>query len=151
MSSKIRQFAFPNYEKLLDEKDEGGITLDEMNSAILADLAPLIEYHWRAAQLKRHTDPEAEILKKMSVTQQLPSFWCLAVRGGQYVPHHLTYAFRYEEFAFHSGSGKQMSPSVCQQYSLPTEFFELFFFLKRSPYRRVKIRIHGTLLSERGR
>ena len=71
MYDRIRRFAFPTLQRLMENAPDGeleAIDAEAVKAAVLDDMQPLIEYTWRQAQLEARDDPEAEIMRQMGIT-----------------------------------------------------------------------------------
>lgn len=68
MLKAIRAGAFPNLNSVLDASGGEDIERQELEMAIRRDLAPMIQYSWRYAQVQRQDGPEAELMRELGVT-----------------------------------------------------------------------------------
>jgi hypothetical protein len=76
MREEILRFAFPNLNKLI-ESAEGRESMDReaVRSAVKDDALLLVSSSWRAAQLRRSTDPDAQLAAAMDAPLSLVRYW----------------------------------------------------------------------------
>jgi len=72
MREAITRWAFPNIQRVFDERDDEVPDPTALRAAVKAELQEMIRYTWRAAQLDRRSDPEAECLRTLGLTAVPP-------------------------------------------------------------------------------
>ena len=72
MHEAVTRWAFPNIQRVFDEREDEVPELAALRAAVKAELRELVQYTWRAAQVDRRSDPEAVLLRMLGLTAAPP-------------------------------------------------------------------------------
>lgn len=73
MRDAITTWAFPSIQRVFEEReDEEQPELAALRAAVKAEIQELVRYTWRAAQVERRDDPEAELLRALGLASPTP-------------------------------------------------------------------------------
>ena len=72
MLSAMAEFCFPNLYALCDAKEtDGALPTKELRKALMADLDPLFEAHWKHAALRKRADFESRLAVDLDMDPRL--------------------------------------------------------------------------------